>query len=122
MRKIKEHGLHIVADAYGCDFSFFDNKNKAQIKNFFSKIISDNNLHELGNFYHFFCGKDSFTAVISLAESHLTIHTWPEDKYVSLDVFVCNYSRNQNKNAKKIYEELIKIFSPLKVKKILIKR
>lgn len=122
MKLIKEHGLHIVADLYGCDFSYFNNISKKQIKNAFSKIISDNNLHELGSFYYFFSKKESFTAVISLAESHFALHTWPEDKYVSLDIFVCNYSYNQDKNAKKIFKETVKIFLPKKIKKLFIKR
>jgi S-adenosylmethionine decarboxylase proenzyme len=122
MKLIKEHGLHIIADLYGCNFSFFESKSQKQIKNTFSKIISDNNLHELGNFYYFFSGKDSFTAVVSLAESHLTIHTWPEDGYVSLDVFVCNYSYNQNKNAENVFEDILKIFLPIKIKTQYIRR
>lgn len=122
MKLIKKHGLHIVADLYGCSFSFFSDKSKKQIKESFSTIIRSNNLHELGNFYYFFSGKDSFTAVISLAESHVTIHTWPEDGYVSLDIFVCNYSCNQDKNAKNIFKEITKIFLPKKIKKQLIKR
>ena len=122
MKLTKNHGLHIVADFYECNFSFFKGKTKKQIKETFSKIISDNNLHELGNFYYFFSGRDSFTAVISLAESHVTIHTWPEDGYVSVDIFVCNYSCSQDENAKNIFKEIIKIFLPKKIKKLFIKR
>ncbi len=29
------------------------------------------------------------TGVVMLAESHISIHTWPERKYAALDVFVC---------------------------------
>jgi len=122
MKLIKKHGLHIIADFYDCDFYFFKGKSRKQIKMAFSNIILDNNLHELGNFYYFFSGVDSFTAVISLAESHVTVHTWPEDGYVSIDIFICNYSSDQSKNAKKIFKEIIKIFSPGKIKKLLIKR
>ena len=122
MKLMKKHGLHIVADFYGCNFYFFKGKTKKQIKETFSKIISDNNLHELGNFYYFFSGRDSFTTVISLAESHITIHTWPEDECVFIDIFVCNYSCNQNKNAKSIFKEITKIFLPKKIKKSFIKR
>ena len=30
------------------------------------------------------------TAIIMIAESHLSIHTWPEFKYAAVDVFTCN--------------------------------
>ena len=122
MKLKKEHGSHIIADLYGCDFSFFVNKNKREIKTEFSKIILKNSLHELGSFYHFFSGITSFTAIISLAESHLAVHTWPEEEYVSLDIFVCNYSRNQYRNAKNIFKELLKIFKPKKIISKVIKR
>lgn len=113
----KVHGLHIVADLYECDFSFFKSKSKKEIKSKFSTIIAKNNLNELGNFYYFFLKNDSFTAVVSLAESHLAIHTWPEDKYVSLDIFVCNYLKNNKDNAYSLFKDLINIFSPQKVVK-----
>jgi len=115
MKFKKRHGLHIVADLYGCDFSFFTNKNKKDIKKEFSEIILRNKLRELGNFYYFFSGKDSFTAVIALAESHLSIHTWPEDGYISLDVFVCNYYSDKKKYARSIFNNIVSIFSPKKI-------
>jgi S-adenosylmethionine decarboxylase proenzyme len=30
------------------------------------------------------------TAIIMIAESHLSIHTWPEFGYAAVDVFTCN--------------------------------
>ncbi len=29
------------------------------------------------------------TGVVLLAESHVTIHTWPEHDYAAVDVFLC---------------------------------
>lgn len=30
------------------------------------------------------------TAIVMIAESHLSIHTWPEFGYAAVDVFTCN--------------------------------
>ena len=32
------------------------------------------------------------TAIALLAESHLSIHTWPEQNYIAIDVFTCGES------------------------------
>ncbi len=41
-----------------------------------------------GHFHHFGpgCG---VSGVLVLAESHVSIHTWPERDYAALDIFVC---------------------------------
>jgi S-adenosylmethionine decarboxylase len=45
-------------------------------------------------FFHEFEPKDGLgvagvTGVIALAESHISVHTWPELGYMALDVFMC---------------------------------
>lgn len=41
-----------------------------------------------GHFHHF--GPESgVSGVLVLAESHVSIHTWPERAYAALDIFVC---------------------------------
>lgn len=43
-------------------------------------------LHQ--HFYHF--GPDTgVTGMLLLAESHISIHTWPETGYAAVDVFMC---------------------------------
>lgn len=37
--------------------------------------------------YHY--NPEGVTGVAVLAESHITIHTWPEYKYAAVDVFIC---------------------------------
>ena len=73
---MKKHGIHIIADLYGCKFTKIEKLNINTIKHTFSKIIKNAGLTELGNYYHYF-NKNAFTAVIALSESHLTIHSWP---------------------------------------------
>lgn len=41
-----------------------------------------------GHFHHFGEGS-GVTGVLILAESHISIHSWPELAYAALDVFVC---------------------------------
>ena len=41
------------------------------------------------NFHDFGDGQGN-TGVLMLAESHISIHTWPEDNYAAIDIFVCS--------------------------------
>lgn len=42
----------------------------------------------MSKFHHFGDGY-GVTGVVLLAESHITIHTWPESNYAAIDVFMC---------------------------------
>ncbi|TFL19588.1 adenosylmethionine decarboxylase [Jannaschia formosa] len=41
---------------------------------------------------HPFAG-GGLTGVLLLAESHISIHTWPEHNYAALDIFMCGDAR-----------------------------
>ncbi|WP_424813844.1 adenosylmethionine decarboxylase [Roseococcus sp. YIM B11640] len=41
-----------------------------------------------GHFHHF-SPNGGVSGVLVLAESHVSIHTWPERDYAALDIFVC---------------------------------
>lgn len=55
----------------------------------------------------------AFTVLYLLAESHLSIHTWPEHKYIALDVFTCGSS-----DTKLVVDRIVEYFQP-KNKKII---
>ena len=39
--------------------------------------------------FHKFGGHGGITGVLLLAESHITVHTWPELDYAAFDIFMC---------------------------------
>jgi len=41
------------------------------------------------NFFISPTGEKAVTGVVSLSESHLSIHTWPEHRYCSIDIYTC---------------------------------
>ena len=77
-------------------------------------MIVQMGLTELGSVYHLFEG-GGYTVVVALAESHLSIHTWPELAYVTLDVFICNVHRNNAEVCEKLFFDLAELFHPLRV-------
>lgn len=112
-------GLHIIGEIF--------TKNQTRLKscelakNEISYVIKKFSLKELGSFYYQF-PESGFTGVVSLVESHVAIHTWPEFGYLTLDVYLCNYSKDNTKTCKSVFDEISKFFDPIKVTKRLIKR
>jgi len=113
--------LHIISDFKWVNFSKI-NINKKILQNLISELLLKYNLYELWNYYHTFENNNEITCVVALAESHITIHTWPEKKYISLDIFVCNLWEDNSSKAKKIYKDLINFFNPKSIEENLINR
>ncbi len=113
--------LHIIADLKQVDFSKLDLDEKT-LKDFISEQIKSVWLTELGSFYYTFNKKNEITCVVALAESHIAFHSWPEKSYISMDAFVCNFSRDNSEKLKKIYRNFINFFKPWEVDERFIER
>lgn len=117
-------GIHLLGDLQGCNFSplLKDQEGVEELKKIIGEKVREVGLTELGNFYHYFSPK-AVTAVSCLAESHISFHTWSDEKYTSLDVFVCNYKEDNSEKARILFDFLInEIFRPEKIKRQEIKR
>lgn len=77
--------LHSVEEELLIDESFIENTLKESAKIAKSEIL---------NVYtHKFDGAGGVTTVIALAESHLSIHTWPELNKATIDIYMCGKGR-----------------------------
>jgi adenosylmethionine decarboxylase proenzyme (EC 4.1.1.50) len=56
------------------------------------------------SFYHF--SPHGVSGIVNIAESHISIHTWPEYKYAALDVFTCGDDVEPEEAARFIIEKL----------------
>ncbi len=101
-------GLHVVGKVYTLDTDKL--KFLGDSKEKISQTIKDNGMTELGSYYHQF--EEGFTGVICLAESHIAIHTWPEYNCLTLDVYLCNYSRDNSENSRNLFKQIAEIFNP----------
>jgi S-adenosylmethionine decarboxylase len=57
-------------------------------------------------------GPGGVTATVLLAESHLCVHTWPEERAVTLDVYVCNFGADHSAKARALMDALVDRFAP----------
>ena len=79
-------GKHVILDVH-TDSDLLTNKDAM------CKILSDAAI-EVGCTVlfvegHVFTPLNGYTAVIGLAESHMSIHTWPEEGKAAVDVYTC---------------------------------
>ena len=57
-------------------------------------------------------GPGGVTATVLLAESHLCIHTWPELRAVTVDVYVCNFGADHSAKAHALMDLIVAHFLP----------
>lgn len=88
---------------------------------FSEKIIQKFELEKVGIITHNF-ENNSFTIAICLKESHICIHTWPEFKQLTLDVYLCNYLQDNSNKVKDIVQEYITFFNAVVLKDFEINR
>ncbi|MFZ4688519.1 MAG: adenosylmethionine decarboxylase [Polymorphobacter sp.] len=78
-------GTHLLADLYGCrhldDPVVIEAALRAAVAAAGATLL-DIRLHHFG-------GHMGVTGVALLAESHMSIHSWPEHGYAAIDIFLC---------------------------------
>ncbi len=82
-------GKHILLDLWGVNFDNSVTTLKKIIKNAV-KVSGATMLHI---HLHRFGKEQGISGVAVLAESHISVHTWPERDYIAFDIFMCGDTR-----------------------------
>ncbi len=101
-------GIQIIGDLKSCDKSILKKLKQDVFREYLNAVITKHQLTCVGYTGHDF--DIGFTAVAALAESHIAVHTWPDEGYVSIDIHVCNYSKDHSDTAQNIFGELCAYF------------
>ena len=86
-------GMHLMVDGYGCDRSRLEDL--SLIYNFLSEYPAHMGMTKIMPPYVFrYDGANSpedwgISGFVLIAESHISIHTFPDKGYLSLDIFSC---------------------------------
>ena len=84
--KIHSTGTHIIADVW-CKASLLRKQDfLEQMLREAAEISGSTVLH---SFFHVFSENNGITGILALAESHISIHTWPEYSFVAVDIYMC---------------------------------
>ena len=108
----KAPGLHLIGDLYACHGDPQLMVDAACLEDFCKRAVLESGLSAVGSLFHSFGEGEGVTGAVVLAESHLALHTWPEDNYVTLDVYVCSYSSDNSAKAERLFEQVVQAFAP----------
>ena len=109
-------GIHLTGDLFdcGCSGSLFTDLDT--LSSLCRRATLDAGLTIVDEKYHVFPEwqgqPGGITGAVLLAESHLAIHTWPERRGVTLDVYVCNFTADNEGKARQLFDALMVAFRP----------
>jgi S-adenosylmethionine decarboxylase len=96
-------GKHLLLELRDCNKEALDNIDFIRINMVTAAIAAGATV--MGESFHKF-SPQGVSGVVIIAESHLTIHTWPEFGYAAVDVFTCGTSVKPEIAAEILVEKL----------------
>jgi S-adenosylmethionine decarboxylase proenzyme len=104
-------GLHLTADAHDCAADAALLRDRDALRTLALAAVQEAGLTPVGELFHAFPGGGGVTGVVLLAESHVALHTWPELRAVTLDVYVCNFGADNSARAEALLTSLESVFA-----------
>jgi len=96
-------GRHLLIELQDCDKEVLNDLSFLQGAMVAAAI--DCGATVLGKSFHHF-NPQGVSGVVVIAESHLSIHTWPEYGYAAVDIFTCGTTVEPEKAAETLIEKL----------------
>ena len=110
------NGLHLTADLHRCRCDAAWLTDAQALGEWCTVAVQRAGLQAVNHLFHTFPasahGPGGVTATVLLAESHLCLHTWPEQRGVTADVYVCNFSADHSAKARALMDAVVAHFQP----------
>ena len=85
-QKLGHQSKHLLLELYKCDYKKLNDESFLRCAlNIAAKMANATVLNLISNKFE----PQGVTAIALLAESHISIHTWPESNYSAVDIFTC---------------------------------
>ena len=85
-QKLIYNSKHLLLELYRCDYEKLNDESFLRCTlNRAAKLAKATVLNLISNKFE----PQGVTAIALLAESHISIHTWPESNYSAVDIFTC---------------------------------
>ncbi|HDJ26355.1 MAG TPA: adenosylmethionine decarboxylase [Candidatus Bathyarchaeota archaeon] len=79
-------GRHLIVEVWGVDPALLDDE--ARLREVLIEAAKRAGGRVIGVLFHKF-KPQGVTGVVAIAESHISVHTWPEYGYAAIDIFTC---------------------------------
>ena len=96
-------GKHLLLELYDCNQEALNDL--GFLKSALMTAATEAGATVLGESFHYF-SPQGVSGVVIIAESHLSIHTWPEYGYAAADIFTCGDAVQPDKAAEILIEKL----------------
>ena len=84
--ELSHQSKHLLLELYRCDYEKLNDESFLRCTlNRAAKLAQATVLNLISNKFE----PQGVTAIALLAESHISIHTWPESNYSAVDIFTC---------------------------------
>src|SRR5437764_11808574 len=107
-------GIHLLGEWYGCANDSAEMTRVEPLRTLCLQAAESSGMTIVGDSFHQF-EPAGVTGTVLLAESHLAIHTWPENGFASVDVFVCNFKSDNTAKARQLFDALREAMRPARV-------
>lgn len=87
---MKTQSQHLLVELFGCDTEVLENK--ILLTELLEKAALAANVTIVQSVFHQY-SPQGITGMVIIEESHLSIHTWPEYGYASVDFYTCGDGR-----------------------------
>ena len=85
-QKLSHQSKHLLLELYRCDYEKLNDESFLRCTlSKAAKLANATVLNLISNKFE----PQGVTAIALLAESHISIHTWPESNYSAIDIFTC---------------------------------
>ena len=95
-------GRHLLLELFGCDELVLNNLER--VKEILVEAARRAEASIVNAVFHEF-NPSGVSGVVVIAESHLSIHTWPEYRYAAADIFSCGESLKPEAAAEYLIEQ-----------------
>ena len=95
---------HFLLELYRCDYEKLNDESFLRCTlNNAAKLANATVINLISNKFE----PQGVTAIALLAESHLSIHSWPEENYSAVDIFTCGQNMKPELSCKYLIEALM---------------